>query len=81
MSLDYNALSEREWKLRDAAISWSHGEKVAFPDPSSPTDVEKHYLSAIALFAARRPTAAFDAFERGDYRALLRFRRQRKARR
>lgn len=81
MSLDYRALSEREWELRDAAIKWSHGERVAFPEPSNPTAVEKHYLSAIAYFAAKRPTAAFDEFEKGDYRALLRYKRARKARR
>ncbi len=80
MSLDYRALSEREWELRDAAIKWSHGEKVPFPEPSSPTAIEKHYLSAIAYFAARRPTIAFDEFEKGDYRALLRHQRTKRGR-
>lgn len=66
------ALTAQEWKIRDAAIGASHGEKKAYPEPRSPNKVEECYLRAIEAFERRNLTRGFDHMDRGDHRALLR---------
>lgn len=65
-SRQYGRTTDRAEQIRKAAIAMDYDEPIDYPDPVEPTEQEKHYLNAIALFRSRRGCAGQDELEAGD---------------
>lgn len=62
----YGQTTERAEQIRRAAIAADNGETIDYPKPIEPTEQERHYLSAIALFRDKRGCAGQDELDAGD---------------